>query len=67
MTEQRAPRPIVDEITPWMSALAAVSRVGLAGAVGEGKRSVRISVVNEYSFRSASASAIFDQSSKSAP
>ncbi len=31
MTEQRAPRPIVDEITPWMSALAAVSRVGLAG------------------------------------
>jgi len=31
MTEERAPRPIVDEITPWMSALAAVSRVGLAG------------------------------------
>ena len=26
MTDQRAPRPIVDEITPWRSALAAVSR-----------------------------------------
>lgn len=31
MTESRTPRPIVDEITPWMSALAAVSRAGLAG------------------------------------
>lgn len=31
MTDQRTPRPIVDEITPWMNALAAVSRAGLAG------------------------------------
>ena len=31
MTEPRATRPILDEITPWMSALAAVSRLGLAG------------------------------------
>ena len=31
MTDERTPRPIVDEITPWMSALAAISRVGLSG------------------------------------